>query len=93
MKFGVPTIASEVGGLRSIYQHEQNGLLVEGGNPTLLADAIIRLGTNHVLQGGWLNKQISMCRLFYARSRAARGYFQWSELVLSLVFGLFLRLN
>ena len=48
MKFGVPTIASEVGGLRSIYKNEQNGLLVEARSPTLLAGAIIRLGTDHV---------------------------------------------
>lgn len=48
MKFGVPTIASEVGGLRSIFQHKQNGLLVEAGNPNLLAGAIIQLGTDHV---------------------------------------------
>ena len=48
MKFGVPTIASEVGGLRSIFQHKQNGLLVEARSPTLLAGAIIQLGTDHV---------------------------------------------
>jgi glycosyltransferase involved in cell wall biosynthesis len=40
MACGVPVIASRCGGLTSVVEHEQTGLLVERDNPKGLADAI-----------------------------------------------------
>lgn len=40
--FGVPSIASRVGALPEVVVHEENGLLVEPGNPDSFADAVIR---------------------------------------------------
>jgi len=40
---GKPVIASRVGGLPELVQHEQNGLLIPPGQPIAIADAIIRL--------------------------------------------------
>lgn len=40
-----PVIATSIGGVASIVQHEQNGLLVPPGNPALLAEAIASLVT------------------------------------------------
>ena len=43
---GKPVIASRVGGLPELVQHEQNGLLIPPGQPTAIAEAIIRLISN-----------------------------------------------
>ena len=43
MASGVPLVASAVGGLKEIVQHEQNGLLVEYGDVCSLADSVVLL--------------------------------------------------
>lgn len=40
---GIPVVASAVGGIREIVTHDQNGLLVEFGATSALADAIVRV--------------------------------------------------
>jgi glycosyltransferase involved in cell wall biosynthesis len=40
---GLPVIATRRGGLPEVIEHETNGLLVEAGRPTELADAMCRL--------------------------------------------------
>lgn len=47
---GTPVIASNIGGLREMIQHEQDGLLVPPGDVRALADAIIRLLSDSNLQ-------------------------------------------
>ncbi len=47
---GTPVIASEVGGLKEIVRHQQDGLLVPPGNVQALADAIIDLLSDRQLQ-------------------------------------------
>lgn len=47
---GTPIIASNIGGLAEMIRHEQDGLLVPPANARALADAIIRLLTDPVLQ-------------------------------------------
>jgi len=41
--FGKPTIISNVGGISELVEHEENGLLVEGGNVTELSKSILKL--------------------------------------------------
>jgi glycosyltransferase involved in cell wall biosynthesis len=43
MVHGIPGIASDVPGLRSLIEPERSGLLVPPGDPVALANAIIRL--------------------------------------------------
>ena len=43
MAAGLPVVASAVGGLLDLIDHERTGLLVEPGNPEALADALRRL--------------------------------------------------
>ena len=44
-----PTVATRVGGMPESVLHEETGLLVPAGNPTALADAIVRLLIDHGL--------------------------------------------
>ena len=41
--FGKPTIISNVGGIPELVKHEENGLLVEGGDVIELSESILRL--------------------------------------------------
>jgi glycosyltransferase involved in cell wall biosynthesis len=43
---GKPTIATSVGGIPEIIQHEKNGLLIPPGSPEALQSAIIRILSN-----------------------------------------------
>ncbi len=56
MAFGVPIIASNVGGIPEIIHHEQNGLLVEAGSATALAEAINKLTDNPQLINSFKNQ-------------------------------------
>lgn len=47
---GVPVIASDIGGLREIVDHERNGILVEAANAKALATAILRVLGDDTLQ-------------------------------------------
>lgn len=44
MRFGIPVIASEIGGIPEIIEHERSGLLVKPGDAIALVAAINRLG-------------------------------------------------
>jgi len=46
MSYGVPVIASAVGGIPKIIKNNVNGLLVSPGNPSQIADAIMALMTD-----------------------------------------------
>jgi glycosyltransferase involved in cell wall biosynthesis len=46
---GVPLVASDVGGIPDIVQHEQTGLLVEPEDPEALAASILRVLTDRDL--------------------------------------------
>jgi glycosyltransferase involved in cell wall biosynthesis len=46
MNYGVPVIASDIGGITDIVQHERTGLLVKPGDENALAEALIRILSN-----------------------------------------------
>lgn len=50
MARGVPVVASNVGGVGTLVQHERNGLLFQSGNARQLADALQRLRTDERLR-------------------------------------------
>lgn len=43
MNYSVPVIASDIGGITDIVQHERTGLLVPPGNEAALASALTRV--------------------------------------------------
>lgn len=49
MSHGIPVIASNIGALSDLVDHERNGLLFEPGNGRQLADAMTRLWTDNDL--------------------------------------------
>ena len=59
---GTPVIASNVGGLREIVRHEQDGLLVPPEDANALADAIVRLLNNPALQQQMQANALERCR-------------------------------
>lgn len=50
MAVGTPAIASAVGGVPTLINHEQTGLLTESGNASALADSLHQLLSNTTLQ-------------------------------------------
>lgn len=59
MACGVPVIASDVGGVSEIVIHEWNGLLVAGESPDALAQAILRLCSDHNLRRGIISNGLT----------------------------------
>lgn len=83
---GLPIVASDVGDIRSMVEHEGNGLLVEPSRPDFLASALERVaGNEHVratmaarsreiyLRDLTLEKMTERMEAVYARVLAARG--------------------
>jgi glycosyltransferase involved in cell wall biosynthesis len=65
--FGVPTVASAVGAMQDVVQHEVSGLLVPPEHPDALAEAVIRL----------LNDRELASRLGSHFAADARGAYSW----------------
>jgi glycosyltransferase involved in cell wall biosynthesis len=59
---GTPIIASDVGGLSEIVRHEKDGLLVPPRDVRALADAIIRLLSDHNLQHQMQSAALARCQ-------------------------------
>jgi glycosyltransferase involved in cell wall biosynthesis len=71
MNYSVPVVASDIGGIPDIVQHERTGLLVPPGDETALAAALTRLLTDRVLSN----------TLGTAGLRALRESFSWERIV------------
>ena len=59
---GTPVIASDLGGLREIVQHEQDGLLVPPCDVKALADAVIRVLSDRTLQDKMQSRALVRCQ-------------------------------
>lgn len=59
---GTPVVASDVGGLREIVQHQKDGLLVPPQNVRALADAIISLLSDRNLQQQMQTEALARCQ-------------------------------
>lgn len=64
LALGKPVVASAVGGLKDVVRHEQNGLLVDAGDPLQLERAMLRLWAEDGLRA----------RLSRSAARDARRY-------------------
>lgn len=62
-------IASDIGGIRDVVRHGENGFLVPPGDPTALADAIITV----------LRDRDMACRMGLAGTKIAREYLEGRE--------------
>lgn len=68
---GVPVVASRVGGIVDVIRHEETGLLVAPGEPSLLAREIFRIHSDPEL-----------ARALTARAKThARKFFNWDSLI------------
>jgi len=72
---GTPVIASDIGGLREIIRHEEDGLLVPPCDVRDLADAIIRLLSDHSLQHQMKTAALKRCQ----------EYLNWSNIAAQTV--------
>lgn len=61
-----PVITSNLGAMASIIEHERNGLLVEPGNATALAEAISKLHSNTVLCKKYGEKGFTKAQKLYS---------------------------
>ena len=71
MNYSVPVVASDIGGITDIVQHERTGLLVPPGDAAALAAALTRLLTDRSLSS----------TLGTAGLRALRESFSWDRIV------------
>lgn len=71
MNYSVPVVASNIGGITDIVQHERTGLLVPPGDETALAAALTRLLTDRALSN----------TLGTAGLRVLRESFSWERIV------------
>jgi phosphatidyl-myo-inositol dimannoside synthase len=71
MNYSVPVVASDIGGITDIVQHERTGLLVPPGDETALAGALTRVLTDRALSD----------RLGAAGLRALGESFSWERIV------------
>ena len=76
--FGVPIVASAIGAMQDVIEHEESGLLVPPENPDALGDAILRL-----LQDRGLAK-----RLGARAAEDARGPFSWEAIAATILSAL-----
>jgi glycosyltransferase involved in cell wall biosynthesis len=71
MSHKVPVVASDIGGITDIVEHERSGLLVPPGDPAQLARALERLGRDATLAA----------RLGAAGEQRVRTAFGWPEIM------------
>ena len=71
MNYSVPVVASDIGGITDIVQHERTGLLVPPADETALAAALIRVLTDSALSS----------TLGAAGLHALRDSFSWKRIV------------
>jgi glycosyltransferase involved in cell wall biosynthesis len=71
MSYGVPVVASDIGGITDIVEHDTSGLLVPPGDPAALAQALERLARDPALAS----------RLGSAGEQRVRRAFGWPEIM------------
>lgn len=63
---GVPAIATRVGAVSDVIEHESTGLLCEPGDPGALADAMLRAATDRAVRVCWGERLFQSVRTSYS---------------------------
>lgn len=71
IEYGLPVIASNVGGIPDVIIHGKTGLLVEQKNPDALADAFIKIADNPSLSKGLVD----------GAKEHVKTYFSWESII------------
>lgn len=74
MSLGVPAIASDVGGLAEVLEHERTGLLVPVGDASALASALKKLGDDSALRNALGSAAAAEQRRRYTLSSMGDSY-------------------
>ena len=73
MMFGVPVVATNVGGIPEVVEHEGNGLLVRPDDPGALADALRRLVLDEGLRAAYGRRSRELYERRFTVEAMARG--------------------
>jgi glycosyltransferase involved in cell wall biosynthesis len=68
LSWGVPLVASNVGGLKEIVRHSQNGLLVEPHNPEAIVQSITNIAENGSLRQAMIQQGLSDATMRFSES-------------------------
>ena len=71
MSYSIPVVASDIGGITDIVEHDTSGLLVPPGDPAALVQALERMARDPALAS----------RLGSAGERRVRSAFGWPEIM------------
>jgi glycosyltransferase involved in cell wall biosynthesis len=74
MSLGLPTLASDVGGLREVLRHEHTGLLAPVGDAAAFAAHLVRLGRDPHLRAALGKRAAAEQRRRYTLSTMGEGY-------------------
>lgn len=74
MAAGLPIVATDVGGVGEIIEHERNGLLVKSGDPLALAQALARVAGDRVLRARLGEAALNDVRMRYSITPTAEHY-------------------
>jgi glycosyltransferase involved in cell wall biosynthesis len=69
-----PVVATDVGGIHTVIEHDVNGLLVPPRDPAALASAIARLLRDSALRRRFAERSLEIFRQGYSAERMARRY-------------------
>ena len=83
MASGVPTIGTDVLGIRDLIRHDENGILVPDDNPDELSKAILRLSQDLDLQQRIRNAARRMVREHYSLAAFVNNYVNRFRLLIS----------
>ena len=75
MACGVPTIASNIGGLKQLIKNHETGILVDEGNIEQIANAIIKLKNNTEYYSHIQNNSREYIELNHSNIKAAKEYY------------------
>lgn len=73
LAFGKPTVVCSVGGIKEIIKNSENGILLEGGNPKLLAQSINMLIKNKAMQSKIAKNALKTSKQF-SWKEVGKGY-------------------
>ena len=78
---GLPVVATKAGGIPEIIKNDYNGILVETGNPQMLADGILELVMNHTSRKQFSSTAVSSVAKFSIKNTIDQNVFEYEKLL------------